>query len=168
MTEIGRGIPQLSSSSISVPTPRGLYEGTYIIQPTDKVQEGKIEVLLQNGSRSVLQEAVGHVAIRCVSAARGHGDGRRGPGPYRPRRRLRFVPYRGMRVRLIGKAGHTWCIRLASTQIGWVKESALVELPAGRACLPRRSPISRRSLRTPPRWCAFSCPPLCRTALNRR
>ena len=39
--------------------------------------------------------------------------------------------YRGMRVRLTGKIGSQWRVRFSGTQSGWVKDSAIQELPRG-------------------------------------
>src|SRR5258708_18895689 len=36
-----------------------------------------------------------------------------------------------MRVRLTGKMGNQWRVRFSAGQIGWVKESAIQELPRG-------------------------------------
>ena len=111
--------------------PRGIYEGSYVIQPGDHAKQADIVVTLKK--RGLRRErAKGRLTIESggvpriglvtddVVAARTATDGG-----------YDFFLYKGMRVRLAGKIGNQWRVRFSGTQSGWVKDSALQELPRG-------------------------------------
>jgi N-acetylmuramoyl-L-alanine amidase len=110
---------------------RGIYAGSYVVQPADHAKAAVISVQLKKqGIRREL--AKGHLTIESggvprmglvtddTVAARTATDGG-----------YDLFLYRGMRVRLTGKIGSQWRVRFSSTQSGWVKDSAIQELPRG-------------------------------------
>lgn len=113
---------------------RGQFEGTYWILPTDKCNDAKIVVTLKKGKSIIHQRAPGRITIdhgaipRVGVITEETVAARTGPdGGYD------LFLYKGMRVRLTGKIGGQWRARLSSQQSGWIKESAVQELPGGTA-----------------------------------
>jgi len=111
--------------------PRGIYEGSYVIGPTDHAKGATIAVLLKKdglcrekakGRLTIESGGVPRmglvtddtVAVR--TATQGGYD---------------LFLYRGMRVRLTGRIGAQWRVRLSGDQSGWVKDSSIQELPPG-------------------------------------
>ena len=139
---LDRHIPMVESGN------RGVYEGSYVIKPGQEVRQAGISVtlsplrpgepsktLVAGKKRNVRkEEARGRLTIESggvprvgmitedVVAARTAADGG-----------YDLFLYRGMRVRLTGKIGSQWRVRLSATQSGWVKEAAVQELPRGTA-----------------------------------
>lgn len=116
---------------------RGIYEGSYQIQPEDKTSSGKVQVTLSRGKTTLKQTAAGRVTVdpngvpRYAIVTEDTVAARTAPeGGYD------LFLYKGMRVRLTGKIGSNWRVRLSSLQSGWVKESALQELPRGTSPTP--------------------------------
>jgi N-acetylmuramoyl-L-alanine amidase len=117
----------------STETTRGIYEGHYIIQPGDKAETQRVEVQLKGSSgKPIKEKSRGRLTIDHGSIPR---TGlimeditavRTGPeGGYD------LFLYKGMRVRLTGKVKNQRRVRLSSIQSGWIKESAVQELPKG-------------------------------------
>ncbi len=117
---------------IEVPGPnRGIYEGSLIIPRGHTSLRSMITVSLKKkytekanarGRLSVdpsLSPRVGMITEDTV-AARTASDGG-----------YDVFLYKGMRVGLTGKTGSQWRVRLSASQTGWVKESAIQELPRG-------------------------------------
>jgi N-acetylmuramoyl-L-alanine amidase len=111
--------------------PRGIYEGSYVIRSGDHAKQAEIAVTLKkHGYRK--ESARGRLTIESggvpriglvtddTVAARTAIDGG-----------YDLFLYRGMRVRLTGKIGNQWRVRFSGTQSGWVKDSAIQELPRG-------------------------------------
>ncbi len=120
--------------------PHGIYEGTYIVRPQDRATQAHIAVTLRR--RLLIRErAKGHltidpagvphigVVLEDTVAARTAPEGG-----------YDVFLYKGMRVRLTGKMAGNWRVRLSADQSGWVKESAIQELPRGALLSP--SPVS--------------------------
>ena len=120
--------------------PRGVYEGDFVIPPGTVANQADIVVSLKK--RDFKKEhARGHLTVESggaprigvitedTVAARTATDGG-----------YDVFLYKGMRVRLSGKVGTQWRVRFSSTQSGWVKESAIQELPRGVTA--PQSPIS--------------------------
>jgi N-acetylmuramoyl-L-alanine amidase len=112
-------------------TPRGVYEGSYVIPPGKDVKQALITVILKK--RETRKEAAaGRLTIESggvprmglitddTVAARTAVDGG-----------YDVFLYKGMRVRLTGKIGSLWRVRFSALQSGWVKDSAIQELPGG-------------------------------------
>lgn len=121
----------MTEAGLSTASRRGIYEGLYIIQPGDKAHRASIEATLKK-DRLVKEKAGGRLTIDNAPVPRvgiiteDAVAARTGPeGGYD------LFLYRGMRVRLTGKAGNQWRVRFSSIQSGWVKESAVQELPPG-------------------------------------
>ena len=122
-----RHIPMLEVGS----SPRGIYEGMYVIQPGEIANHAAISVTLKK--RELRKEnAAGHLTIDAggvprvgiitddTVAARTSPDGG-----------YDLFLYKGMKVRLTAKIGNQWRVRFSATQSGWVKDSAVQELPRG-------------------------------------
>ncbi len=131
MVELGTPLAR-GSTTFSMAPGRGVYEGTYMLQPEDHGNQATIEVTLKKDRATLKQKAAGHLTIDSGSLPRiglvtdDTVAVRTGPeGGYD------LFVYRGMRVRLTGKMGGQWRVRLSSTQTGWVKQSAIQELPPG-------------------------------------
>ena len=123
-----RALPMVENAALGP----GFYEGSYIVQPSDHGNPATIEVSLKGHGKTLKEKAKGRLFI----------DGGQTP-------RLGVVLdeqvavrtgveggydvflYKGMRVRLTGRADGMWRVRLSSIQSGWVKESAIQELPQG-------------------------------------
>jgi N-acetylmuramoyl-L-alanine amidase len=110
---------------------RGIYEGAYVIQPADYARQAVIAVSLKKRSVRKVQahgrlsiESGGTPRIGMITddtvAARTAIDGG-----------YDLFLYKGMRVRLTGKIGNLWRVRFSGTLSGWVKDSAVLELPRG-------------------------------------
>ncbi len=124
---LARRIPMVEAGN----PPHGVYEGAYVIQPGASAHHADITVTLKK--RELRKETVrGHLTIESemiprvgivtedTVAARTAADGG-----------YDLFLYKGMRVRLTGKMGAQWRVRFSATQTGWVKESAIHELPRG-------------------------------------
>jgi N-acetylmuramoyl-L-alanine amidase len=124
---VARRVPMLETGT----PPRGVYEGSYVIPPGAVANAAEISVALKG--RSLLKErAKGRLTIESggvprigvitedTVAARTATDGG-----------YDVFLYKGMRVRLSGKIGSQWRVRLSASQSGWVKESAIQELARG-------------------------------------
>ena len=124
---VGSHLPMVEQGN----PPRGIYEGSYVIQPGDHARRAEIAVTLKKrGLRR--EEAKGRLTIESggvpriglvtddTVAVRTATDGG-----------YDIFLYRGMRVRLSGKIGNQWRVRFSGTQSGWVKDSAIQELPRG-------------------------------------
>lgn len=111
---------------------RGTYEGAYVIQTADHAKDAPITVTLKKnyGQRNDKAKGrltidsgnlprVGMVVEESVAIRTGTEGG------------YDLFLYKGMRVRLTGKVGGQWRVRLSSLQSGWVKDSAIQELPRG-------------------------------------
>ena len=114
-------------------TARGLYQGSYLVQPTDHLSmENAIEVELKKGAQLLHQKTAAHLTLDStavprmaqviddVAAVRTAAEGG-----------YDFFIYKGMKVRLSGFMDGQWRIRFSAAQSGWVKQSALSELPPG-------------------------------------
>ncbi len=129
---VAHRLPMVELGS-STTTRRGLYEGSYVIQPGDKVDRAAIEVELRKERETKKEKAAGHLSVDSSGAPR------TGMVTTDESVAVRTAPdggydlflYRGMRVRLTGKVGNEWRVRLSSLQSGWVKDTALQELPRG-------------------------------------
>jgi len=130
---VARHVPMVEIGS-STMTRRGLYAGGYLIQPGDKANQAAIEVSLKGAHETKKEKAAGRLSIDSsgflhtglvtdeeVAVRTGPDEG------------YDLFLYRGMKVRLTGKIGHEWRVGLSSIQSGWVKDSALQELPRGTA-----------------------------------
>jgi N-acetylmuramoyl-L-alanine amidase len=122
--------PRLLANSTE--TTRGVYEGNYIIQPGDKADQLKAEVLLKAHGKQIRAKTRGRLTIddgaipRTGVVVEDVAAVRTGPeGGYD------LFLYRGMRVRLTGKVKNQRRVRLSSVQSGWVKDSAIQELAKG-------------------------------------
>jgi N-acetylmuramoyl-L-alanine amidase len=116
----------------STDTSRGLYEGVYVIQPGDKAKNAEIEASLKNDDRHRHFTARGRLTIDSgavprvgqitedIAAVRSGIDGG-----------YDIFLYKGMKVRLTGKARALRRVRLAGDQGGWIKENSIQELPKG-------------------------------------
>jgi N-acetylmuramoyl-L-alanine amidase len=131
MTEMTRNVVD------STVTAQGVYEGSYVIQPEDRGDGESIEITLKSGDSVKKEKARGritvdHGAIPRVGIVKDDIVAiRSGPeGGYD------MFLYKGMRVRLSGKEGPDWRVRLSSLQSGWVKESAIQLLPQGSVARP--------------------------------
>jgi len=124
---LARHIPMIEMGN----PPRGLYEGDYVIPAGGAINQAQIEVTLKK--RDLKKErARGRLTIESggaprigmitedTVAARTAAEGG-----------YDVFLYKGMRVRLTGKVGAQWRVRFSAIQSGWVKESAIVELPRG-------------------------------------
>ena len=125
MAGIAAHLPMVESGS------RGIYEGAYVIQPADHAKQVLISVSLKKlGLRK--EQAKGRLTIDSggvprigmitddTVAARTATDGG-----------YDLFLYKGMRVRLTGKIGNLWRVRFSGSLSGWVKDSAVLELPRG-------------------------------------
>jgi N-acetylmuramoyl-L-alanine amidase len=110
----------------------GLYEGFYTIQPNDEALNANVTVLLRRRGASLKRKASGTLTIdpgtvpKTGMVTEDVAAVRTGPGGG-----YDLFLYKGMRVRLTAKIGHEWRVRLSSQQSGWIKDSAIQELPAG-------------------------------------
>jgi N-acetylmuramoyl-L-alanine amidase len=118
--------------SNSTEAARGLYEGNYIIQPGDKAERIPVDVTFKGQGKIIQAKSRGRLTIDSGAVPRTGlvtedvAAVRTGPeGGYD------LFLYKGMRVRLTGKVKNQRRVRLSSLQSGWVKESAIQELPAG-------------------------------------
>ncbi len=111
--------------------PRGIYEGSYVIQPGGAANHADIAVTLKKrelkkemarGHLTIESEAIPRVGMvtEDTVAARTSAEGG-----------YDLFLYKGMRVRMTGKRGSEWRVRFSAAQTGWVKESAIQELPRG-------------------------------------
>ena len=124
-------IPMLEVGAGSA-TARGVYQGSLIIQPTDKFNSSVIEVALKKEAHTLRQKALGHLSVLSpaiprigqitddIVAVRTAAEGG-----------YDFFVYRGMKVQLIGRMNGQWHVRFSRSQTGWIKESAIQELPVG-------------------------------------
>jgi N-acetylmuramoyl-L-alanine amidase len=111
--------------------PRGLYEGSYIV-PRDATAKRAIIAVSLKGKSLKKENARGRLTIDSAAiprvglitedtvAARTAADGG-----------YDVFLYRGMKVQLTAKIGGQWRVRFSAMQSGWVKESAIQELPRG-------------------------------------
>jgi N-acetylmuramoyl-L-alanine amidase len=131
MAEIGT-FPSKNNVNVSTMSARGVYEGMYVLQPGDKASRAGIEVTLKKEHDLLKAKAAGKLTIE-------NGGTPRVGIITEDTLAVRTSPeggydvflYRGMRVRLTGKIGSMWRVGLSSLQSGWIKESAVVELPHG-------------------------------------
>jgi N-acetylmuramoyl-L-alanine amidase len=126
---LARHIPMSETGS----TPRGLYEGTYVIPPNGIVNHADIVVNLKKRTTKK-EHAKGRLTVESGGAPRigvvmddTVATRTAAEGGYD------VFLYKGMKVRLNGKMGSEWRVRLSATQSGWVKESAIQELARGTA-----------------------------------
>lgn len=110
---------------------RGIYEGSYILQPGQHADRARLSVTLKKRDfvkafargRLTLENGgtprIGFVTDDTV-AVRTAVDGG-----------YDVFLYKGMKVRLTGKVGSQWHVRLSAAQSGWVKDSAIIELQPG-------------------------------------
>lgn len=130
---VARHVPMVEIGS-STMTRRGLYEGGYFIQPGDKANQAPITVSLKGEHVTKVEKAAGRLSIDSsgfphaglvtdeeVAVRTGPDEG------------YDLFLYRGMKIRLTGRVGHEWRVGLSSVQGGWVKDSAVQELPRGTA-----------------------------------
>jgi len=124
---VSRHIPLIETGS----PPQGLYEGSYVIPPGKTADQTEIIVTLKkgnvrqaraNGRLTIESGGVPRIGVilEDTVAARTATDGG-----------YDLFLYKGMRVRLTGKIGNQWRVRFSAIQSGWVKESAIQELPRG-------------------------------------
>ncbi len=111
---------------------RGLYRGTYIVQPDDEIDQEPVKAVIQQKDSSIDRKSKGRVTVRemqvprvglvteDIAALRTATEGG-----------YDMFLYKGMRVSLTGKMGSVWRVQLSPTQTGWVKDSAILELPKG-------------------------------------
>ncbi len=124
---LARHIPMIDTGN----PPQGLYEGSYVIPPNGAASHADVVVTLKkkairkeraNGRLSIESGGVPRIGVitedtvAARTAAQGGYD---------------VFLYKGMRVRLTGKIGNQWRVRLSGAQAGWVKESAIQELARG-------------------------------------
>jgi N-acetylmuramoyl-L-alanine amidase len=126
-TYLSRAVPQPSSM-----TARGVYEGMYYVQAGDAAEDADIEVVFKKGRDTIKEKAPGKITIdpgmhpRAGVITEDTVAARTGPeGGYD------LFVYKGMRVRLTGRAGGHWRARFSTIQSGWIREGAVQELPAG-------------------------------------
>jgi len=133
---VARHIPMIELGN----PPRGIYEGMYVIGPGEIANHVDISVTLKK--REVRKEkAKGHLTIDPgnvpriglitddIVAARTSPEGG-----------YDLFLYKGMKVRLTAKVGSQWRVRFSAAQSGWVKDSAIQELPRGT--LPAQSLVT--------------------------
>lgn len=125
---LAKHVPMLEYSPALKP---GMYEGSYIIPRDVTVNRASVSVTLKKKSMEK-EIARGRVSIDPGSiprvgmitedtvAARTATDGG-----------YDVFLYRNMKVTLTGKMGSQWRVKLSNSQTGWVKESAIAELPRG-------------------------------------
>ncbi len=124
---LAQHVPMMEAGS------RGIYEGSYVIQPGHRAVRADIVVTLKKkGLRK--ERAKGRLTIESgdaprvgvvmedTVAARTSTEGG-----------YDVFLYKGMRVRLTGKIGSQWRVQFSATQSGWVKDTAIQELPRGSA-----------------------------------
>ncbi|OGR89655.1 MAG: hypothetical protein A2992_02295 [Elusimicrobia bacterium RIFCSPLOWO2_01_FULL_59_12] len=121
-----------ATSAASTGAVRGLYEGTYIIQPDDEADKAPIEVVLKNRKHQVRAKTRGRLTIDTgkiprvgvitedVAALRTGAEGG-----------YDLFLYKGMRVQLTGRVRGQRRVRLSSLQSGWIKDASVQELPRG-------------------------------------
>jgi N-acetylmuramoyl-L-alanine amidase len=124
---VARHIPMAETGN----PPRGIYEGSYTIQADDHAKGARIEVSLKKRSLR-RREARGRLTIDSGRIPRvgmiteeSAASRTAAEGGYD------FFLYKGMRLRLTGKIGNQWRVRFSALQSGWVKDSAIQELPKG-------------------------------------
>lgn len=143
INNVARHVPMveryLGNTSTSVP--RGLYDGSYIIQPGDDADALPIEVTLKSKNNQVHAKSRGRLTIDSgkiprvgvitedVAAVRTAPEGG-----------YDLFLYKGMKVALTGRARAQRRVRLSSVQSGWIKDSSVLELPRGT--LPARSSLN--------------------------
>ena len=111
---------------------RGIYRGTFIIQPGDSVDHTPVKVVLEQGNKATDVKSKGVVTVESSRVPRVGVVIEDMPAVRTaPEGGYDMFLYKGMRVQLIGKAEGETHIRLSATQTGWVKESAIQELPKG-------------------------------------
>jgi N-acetylmuramoyl-L-alanine amidase len=140
MAEAGT-YPSKNNVNISTMNMRGYYEGMYVLQPGDKASRAGIEVSLKKEHDLLKAKAAGKLTIESGGSPR-VGIITEDTLAVRtsPEGGYDVFLYRGMRVRLTGKIGSMWRVGLSSLQSGWIKESAVVELPHGTP--PARSMVT--------------------------
>ncbi len=121
--------------------PRGLYDGSYVIQPGDEVDSERIEVRLKKKDKHEQAKSRGRLTVDSgrvprvgvitedVCAVRTAPEGG-----------YDLFLYKGMKVTLTGRMRGQRRVRLSSTQSGWIKESSVLELPRGT--VPARSNLN--------------------------
>lgn len=123
--------PMLEADA-GTPQARGIYRGSYVIQPDDKTTSGAIEVSLKRELHQAHQTAAGHLTIRATDIPRvGQVLDDIAAVRTAPEGGYDFFIYKGMKVQLTGQRDGQWHVRFAQTQEGWVKLNAIQELPAG-------------------------------------
>lgn len=130
---VKKKIPMLEIGSSST-TRRGIYEGFYQLQADDDLENENIEVTLKRGKTTLHQKAAGRLSTDTSGVTRvGVITEDTVAARTGPEAGYDLFLYKGMRVRLSGKMGASWRVRFSSIQSGWVKESAILELPRGSA-----------------------------------
>lgn len=136
-----RHIPMADVSSNG----HGLYEGRYVIQPGDAADDARVDILLSRNGHEVKEKSPGRIRIETGAVPRvglvkdDVVAVRTGPGAG-----YDLFLYKGMKVKLTGKAGKEWRVQLSAIQSGWVKEEAIQELPRGT--LPPQSVLSNMTM----------------------
>ncbi len=111
--------------------PRGIYEGSYVIQPDDHADKTTIFVTLKKRDTKK-ERAAGRLTIESGGVPRvGLVTEETVASRTSVEGGYDVFLYKGMHVRLTGKIGRQWRVRFSGTQVGWVKESAIQELPKG-------------------------------------
>ena len=124
---VARHVPMLETGT----SPRGIYEGSYIIQPGDTAKQAMIMVTLKKKDLKK-ESARGHLTLDSGRVPR---IGVVTEDTVATRTSVEggydIFLFKGMRVRLTGKIGSQWRVRFSASQSGWVKESAIQELAPG-------------------------------------
>ncbi|MDQ2995172.1 MAG: N-acetylmuramoyl-L-alanine amidase, partial [Pseudomonadota bacterium] len=126
---VAQHIPMAEINSAAI---KGVYSGSYIIQPNDKAKQASITFAMKHQGKTVNAKAKGLLTIEKsaiprtgliiddIAPVRTAADG--GHDMYL---------YKGMRVQLTGKMNDHHRVRLSSSQSGWVKSSSVQELRMG-------------------------------------
>ena len=140
MVEIGT-FPAKNTLVVSTGNAKGLYEGSYTVQPGEKAAKAAITVVLKKGKDIVKAKAAGKLTIDNGAVPRvGVITDDIAAVRTAPADGYDLFLYRGMRVRLTAKVGNEWRVRLSSLQYGWIKDNSLALLPTGTP--PAQSPLT--------------------------
>ncbi len=111
---------------------RGVYKGTYVLPQGDSADHVNVQAVLKLNGRETDASSKGRVTVEAIRVPR-IGQITEDVCAVRtaPDGGYDMFVYKGMRVQLTGKSNGQWRIRLSPTQSGWIKESAVQELPPG-------------------------------------
>lgn len=116
----------------STTTRRGVYQGHYVVQPGDGGVNLEMEVALKKGRTTVRATVPGKIHLIAPQTLRvGRITEDTVAARTAPEGGYDLFLSKGMRVALTGRQAGHWRVRLGASQTGWVRESAVQELPAG-------------------------------------